>query len=450
MSQRHLFHPNLHQVRDRITVSAASATSQPELNAMTKFSNSLSDRVERPQDQGPQARKSKPIRRLFIWGVAILVFTGVAIWLMPSQPDEGRAATGGMEAGSGRQRVSIVTAVPYAFNASQDVSGLLAARNDIAVGTAISGQRIIEVLVDVGDSVVAGQLLARLENRSLAAQVRQAEAAVSGARATLAGAEAADTEARISFRRAESLSGASVISREQLGQRGAMAATAKAQVESARAELAGTQAQLTQIRLEQERTQIRAPKAGVITQRYARIGAMPDAAEPLFHLLQDGELELLAEVPESLIPSLRRGQSVTITVNGVNRIVGGHVRVVEPTVNPQSRLGIIRITVPFHADLRAGAFARGKIDLGARRFAVSVPEIALRHRREAVAEVVLVDGSSKVASRTVRLGRVQDGMIEITEGLQTNERIVESASAFLRDGDPVDGVEAATDKEGGR
>ncbi|CUX20567.1 RND family efflux transporter, MFP subunit [Agrobacterium deltaense Zutra 3/1] len=348
-----------------------------------------------------------------------------------------------------RPHVSVVTSAPYGFNAGQDVAGLLAARNDISIGTAVTGQRIVEVFVDVGDTVAAGELLARLESKTLAAQVEQTEATVARAHATLAEAEAAEIEASENLRRAEGLSGSSV-SKEQLGQRRAAAAMAQAKIEGARAELAGAQAQLTQHRLELERTEILSPKPGVITQRHARIGAMPDSTEPLFRLLQDGELEFLAEAPERVLPSLQTGQSVAIAVNGVARAIQGTIRVVEPAVNTQSRLGIVRIAVPPAADLRAGAFARGKVDFGERRFLVSVPEAALRLRREGAAQLVVVDGENRVARRAVRVGQAQNGVVEILEGLSAGERVVESASAFLRDGDEIVGVSEVAQKEADR
>lgn len=395
-----------------------------------------------------EKRRRGSTTRLFWWGAAAAAFLGVTVWLMLAG-EETPAAAQNAQAAKVLPHVSVVAAASYDFNASQDVAGLLAARNDISIGTAVTGQRIVEVSVDVGDTVAAGQLLARLESKTLAAQVQQTEANVARSRAALAEAEAAEIEASENLRRAEGLSGSSV-SKEQLGQRRAAAAMATAKIEGARAELAGTQAQLTQNRLELERTEILSPKPGVITQRHARIGAMPDSTEPLFRLLQDGELEFLAEAPERVLPSLQAGQSVTITVNGVSRPIQGTIRVVEPAVNTQSRLGIVRIAVPPFADLRAGAFARGKVDLGERRFRVAVPEAALRLRREGTAQLVVVDHNDRVARRTVRLGQAQNGIIEILEGLEPAERVVESASAFLRDGDQIVGVDEMAQKGEGR
>ncbi|MFK3779292.1 efflux RND transporter periplasmic adaptor subunit [Agrobacterium sp. NPDC089420] len=411
--------------------------------------NSLSPNSSDPAGPAPlETRGRGSAGGLLWWALAAIAFFGAAVWLILPGKDTPAAAQNA-EAGSVLPHVSVVAAAPFAFNASQDVAGLLAARNDISIGTAVTGQRIVEVFVDVGDTVAAGQLLARLENKTLAAQVQQTAAAVARARAALAETEAAEIEASENLRRAEGLSGSSV-SKEQLGQRRAAAATAKAKIEGARAELAGAQAQLTQNRLELERTDILSPKPGIITQRHARIGAMPDSAEPLFRLLQDGELEFLAEAPERVLPSLQAGQSVAITVNGVSRPIQGRIRVVEPAVNTQSRLGIVRIAVPPAADLRAGAFARGKVDLGERRFLVSVPEAALRLRREGAAQLVVVDADARVARRTVRLGQVQNGVVEILDGLEPAERVVESAAAFLRDGDQIVGVEEMAQNGEGR
>ncbi len=411
---------------------------------MTEPSSIAENSTGYTEPTSAEKRRRGSATRLFWWVAVAVAFVGVAVWLMLSG-EETPAAAQNAQAAKVLPHVSVVAAASYDFNASQDVAGLLAARNDISIGTAVTGQRIVEVSVDVGDTVAAGQLLARLESKTLAAQVQQTEANVARSRAALAEAEAAEIEASENLRRAEGLSGSSV-SKEQLGQRRAAAAMAAAKIEGARAELAGTQAQLTQNRLELERTEILSPKPGVITQRHARIGAMPDSTEPLFRLLQDGELEFLAEAPERVLPSLQAGQSVTITVNGVSRPIQGTIRVVEPAVNTQSRLGIVRIAVPPSADLRAGAFARGKVDLGKRRFRVAVPEAALRLRREGTAQLVVVDHNDRVVRRTVRLGLAQNGIIEILEGLEPAERVVESASAFLRDGDQIVGVDEMAQK----
>lgn len=415
--------------------------------------NDLNSSFPNPQPKNPrplpgETTGRRPSRRLFWWALLAIGLAGGAVWMM-LPVEEAPAVSQTMTPVKVRPHVSVVTSAPYGFNAGQDVAGLLAARNDISIGTAVTGQRIVEVFVDVGDTVAAGELLARLESKTLAAQIEQTEAAVARARATLAEAEAAEIEASENLRRAEGLSGSSV-SKEQLGQRRAAAAMAQAKIEGARAELAGAQAQLTQHRIELERTEILSPKPGVITQRHARIGAMPDSTEPLFRLLQDGELEFLAEAPERVLPSLQTGQSVAIAVNGVSRAIQGTIRVVEPAVNTQSRLGIVRIAVPPAADLRAGAFARGKVDLGERRFLVSVPEAALRLRREGAAQLVVVDGENRVARRAVRVGQAQNGVVEILEGLSAGERVVESASAFLRDGDEIVGVSEIAQKEADR
>lgn len=146
---------------------------------------------------------------MFWWALFAIGLAGGAAWLLlPVEETPAEAQT--VAPVKVRPHVSVVTSAPYGFNAGQDVAGLLAARNDISIGTAVTGQRIVEVFVDVGDTVAAGQLLARLESKTLAAQVEQTEATVARAHATLAEAEAAEIEASENLRRAEGLSGSSV------------------------------------------------------------------------------------------------------------------------------------------------------------------------------------------------------------------------------------------------
>ena len=372
--------------------------------------------------------------RPWVWLTGLLVAGGVVLAL-PS--DDRPIVQETKPEATLPMRVTVVAAAPMEFVRSLHLTGLLAAREDVAISTAIAGQRITEVLVDVGDTVVAGALLARLETDMLAAQVTRAEAAVAQGRATLAQAVAADDAAQTDLARLDRLQRTNAVSVKDADAARTAARGTAAAVASAEAELLGLEAELGQSRSELAKADIRAPVTGTISARTAKVGVLADPATPLFQLIRDGEVEVLAEVAERAVGQLAVGQPVSLSVNGVERAVEGQIRLIEPTIDPQSRMATVRISLPPAADLRPGAFARGRVDLGTGAFALGVPETALRQRNGAKAAVMVVDAGGKVAARAVTIGEARDGMVEVLGGLQGGERVVRSAAAFLDEGDAV-------------
>jgi HlyD family secretion protein len=376
--------------------------------------------------------------RPFVWLAGLLVAGGV----VPAPPIEETAPTEITDSRTTTpMRVTVAAADRFDFVRTLDLSGLLAAREDISISTAIVGQRIAEVLVEVGDTVAQGQLLARLESDMLVAQVSRAEAAVAQARAVVAQAVAADNEAQSNLRRTLSLLAANSVSPKQADEARAAALGTAAAVVSAEAALLGADADLVQSRIERAKARILAPFAGTIASRNAKVGTLPDGTAPLFGLIRDSEVDLLAEVPERSLPLLEPGQKVTLTVNGLGHTILGHIRLVEPTIDPQSRLAIVRVALPVAADLRPGAFAWGAVDLGPGTFAVAAPETALRQRNGSSATVMVVDANGKVSTREVTVGAARDGMAEVLQGLRPGERVVRTASTFLNEGDITAPVE---------
>src|SRR5258708_2255095 len=109
----------------------------------------------------------------------------------------------------------------------------------------------------------------------------------------------------------------------------------------------------------------RAPAAGTIAHRAARLGAVVSlAGEPLFRLVRNSEIEFDAEVPETMLPQIVPGQNVEVWLAGVGEAIGGYVRLVDPTVDKMSRLRRVAVALSAHPGLRAGIFARGNITLG--------------------------------------------------------------------------------------
>ena len=329
------------------------------------------------------------------------------------------------------------------------VTGTLVPRDEILVTPEIEGYRVTEVLVEEGARVARGQVLARLSHdlvdRQLAQQaalVEKADAAVPQAQSSIEQAEAAETEARLAFDRAQQLlrtgnataaimEGRTATLRQAEGK----LAFARNGLRIARAELAQARAVLDELKLRLAHTEIRAPEAGIVNRRTARVGLAASAsAEPLFRLIARGEIELEGEVIETKLPRLRENAPAWIELGDGTRIPGT-VRTVYPEVDKATRLGKVRVRLEADPRLRIGTFARGAVEL-ARTRGVTVPQASVLYGGGTRSSVLVVT-NDVVEARAVRTGLSDDDDIEIRSGLSDGERVVARAGSFLRDGDRV-------------
>lgn len=332
-------------------------------------------------------------------------------------------------------------------------SGLVEPVESVLVQPQVEGLAIDALEAEVGDTVEAGEVLARLSDASLALERSQllasrasAEAAVAQAEAQLVEAEATAAEAVRVRDRARQLRRQGAASQAAADEAEAAAATATARVAvarqglaAARAQVAVSQAQIADVDLRLRRTRVEAPVAGQVVARNAQLGAIASAGgEPLFEIVRDGLLELRAEVAEGDVLRLAPGQPVTIRAVGLAEPLRGEVRLVEPLVDPATRLGRARIAIEHPERVRPGLFADAEIRVSERE-APTVPLSAVAEG-EGAPTALVVDAEGRVAAREVRLG-VRDGeRVEILEGLAPGERVVARAGAFVRPGDRVNPV----------
>ncbi len=344
--------------------------------------------------------------------------------------------------------VSVVRAEPAPFVETVLVTGSLVARDEILVGPEIEGLRVVEVLADEGDRVTEGQILARLVSDTVEAQLAQntaslarSEAAIAQARSAIASAEARLEEAANAYERAKPLSKSGFLSDSGMDQRESSRRTTEAAVASARdglkvaeAEKAQIEAQRREIAWRRSRTDIRAPAAGRISRRNARIGGYASGvADPMFRIVAKGEIELDGEVPETRLSSLREGLTATIESAGGAPVIGT-IRLVSPEVDRMTRLGRVRIFIGDQPGLYVGAFAQARIRTAESR-GLAVPASAVLYGADGPVVQVVVDG--RVATRRVKIGLAEGNLIEIRDGLQAGDAVVARSGTFLRDGDAV-------------
>ena len=333
-------------------------------------------------------------------------------------------------------------------------SGLISAVDEVQVAPLIEGQQIEAVLVDVGDHVTEGQVLARLSPSTLELQKSQLEAQVASAKAQVAQAEAARVEAQSTAdeanrvnERTKALRAQGTASQAAADQAAAAATSANAgvlvasqQLESAKANQTLAEAQRANIELQLARAEVKAPVSGEVTARNARIGAIASAAgSPMFTLIRDGALELRADVAERDVLRLQPGQPASLALAGSSQVLTGTVRLVEPVIDPLSRLGRVRIAVPAGSAIRAGMFAEATVTIATHE-ALSVPVTAVGSAEGQTTVMRVKDG---VVDRVqITTGIRDNGWVEVTSGLAEGDIIVTKAGAFVRPGDRINPIPA--------
>ncbi len=305
------------------------------------------------------------------------------------------------------------------------IIGTIAARYDMPMGVEGEGGRVAAIYVEAGDHVKRGQVLARLNVSVLEPQVANLEAGLEQARAE---AELAAAE----YRRAQAVGASGALSAEETQRRKSAALTAAARVKVAAAQLAEAQARLA-------RAAVRAPADGIILTRNVEVGqtATP-GGEALFRLSEGGEVELRGQVAEQDLPQLKIGQSVNVRLTGTTHVYEGHVRLLGAVIDPQTRLGQVRVALTPDLNLRPGAFARAEVTVSNAERAV-LPQTAVLTDDKG-SYVLIVNAGHKVERRTVRVsGMVQNG-VTIAEGVGAKEQVVATAGAFLQEGELVNPV----------
>jgi RND family efflux transporter MFP subunit len=304
-------------------------------------------------------------------------------------------------------------------------NGNLVAWQEAVIGAETGGLRIADVLVNVGDRVRRGQVLARFASETIQAEGAQARASLAEAEANLA--EAANNAAR-----ARTLQQTGAMSASQINQYQTAEKTAEARVAAMRAQVQQQQARLGQ-------TTVNAPDDGIISARGATVGAVASPGTELFRLIRKGRLEWRAEVTSAELGRITAGTRAIVTATSGARMEG-RVRMIGPTVDPQSRVAIVYVDVtplpgPASGSERAGMFARGEFDLGAQP-ALTVPQPAVVVR-EGFSYVFRVNPDNRVSQVKVQIGRIAGDRLQVLSGLAPDARIVASGGGFLNDGDLV-------------
>jgi RND family efflux transporter MFP subunit len=303
------------------------------------------------------------------------------------------------------------------WHESVQASGPVAAWQEIIVSPEVSGLRIAELLVDVGDVVTRGQLLARLADDSVRAELRKQEADVAQAAANL---ERAQSNAQ----RAQSVATSGAMSQQQVEDYRINMSTTQAVLEAARADLDATKLRLSQ-------TRVTAVDDGVVTAKTAVLGSVVTSGAELFRMVRQGRVEWRPELDSRQLAQVQVGQTATVTLPSGDK-VQGTVRAITPALNTATGRAAAYVSLPAESNARTGMFASGSIAVKETP-AVTLPQTVIV-ARDGRSYVYVIGEGDIVSPRSVTVGRRNEDRVEVLSGLEANARVVASGGAFLADG----------------
>jgi multidrug efflux pump subunit AcrA (membrane-fusion protein) len=326
-------------------------------------------------------------------------------------------------------------------------SGTVRARYTANIAAKIAAN-ILEVRVETGDRVQAGQTLIALDRRDLEAHLRASEAAraevesaITETENAIAAARANLELARVTHKRFQDLLAKESVSQQEFDESQARLQSAEAALEIAVAKRRQIEAHRSQAEAEVAAARVAlgyatlaAPFSGLVTERRADPGSLTTPGAPLLTLEREGNLRLEASIDESRLSLVRIGESVAVEIDGLNRTVTGRVAEVVPSVDAATRSFIAKIDLPALPGLWAGMFGRAAFAAG-KNEALLIPQSAVVERGQ-IRSVYVVDGDT-ARLRFVTLGEARDDQREVLSGLTAGGKIIVAPPPLLADGGRV-------------
>ncbi len=414
-----------------------------------------------PEGSGEAASTASP-RRIGQRNLLIGVGLGVAIALIGPRLIGGgpSPATDGPDPTAAPVAAQAVTTAPARSDSVSEtltVTGTVQPADLLTITPQVSGLQIRQILVDVGDSVGAGQPLVIFDDAALQTQIQQAQAQVDVAlaqveqqRASLAQAQASLTEAEANLGRYRSLQDQGAVSAEELDSRTTQTVTAResvrvadAAIASAEATVRSRQADVARLQTQLDYTILRAPTGGIVADRPGSVGDVSSAADAVITLIQGNQLELAVTVPQAQLPQVTLGSPAMVTASTDRRIqIEGAIQTIEPLVDPQTRTAQVIIRLSASEQVRSGMFLSAAIQVG-RRTGVTIPASAVLPQPDGSMQVWVLSPENTALARTVETGvrvandAIGPARVEIMDGLQPGEQVIVAGAGYVQAGDAV-------------
>jgi len=286
---------------------------------------------------------------------------------------------------------------------------------------------IVEIRAHEGDRVETGQVLAVIDDTQPRAAVQQATAALVAAEKEVSAADSQFTLTEATLKRYQQLYEKKSVSPQEFDEIKARYESAGARRDMTRAGQAEANAALTQAQASLNYTRIRAPFAGVITEKKADVGTLAAPGTPVFTLEDTRKYRLEATVDESDIHVVRLGQPASVILDAFgNANIAGKVGQIVPAADPASRGFVVKIELPADARLRSGLFGRAQFARG-ERSALVIPRAAVVERGQLQA-IYVIDAKGIAGLRYITVGTTNGQQCEVLSGLQAGEKVVAAPS----------------------
>lgn len=372
----------------------------------------------------PRAKIKKIIIAIVVLFIVILISRALfSSKSQPSNPSEQKSEN----TSTAKPALTVTTVQPRIMQLPTVLAanGNVAAWQEASIGSESNGLRLTGVNVNVGDHVKKGQILASYAAETIQADVAQAEANLLEKQA-LAAQDFANAD------RAKRLDAEGALSKQEIS---LYITNAKA----AEAKIAAAKATLNAQKLRLKYTTVLAPDDGIISARTATVGAVVNGGTELFRMILQSRLEWRAEVTSAELSRIRIGDTAVITTTTGGSPVSGRVRMIAPTINPQSRAALVYVDLPVmqaaNTPIKAGMYARGEFQLDNSN-ATTLPQAAVV-LRDGFNYIFVVGSDQHVQRIKVDTGRLVGDRLEILTALKQNTNIVSMGAGFLNDGDLV-------------
>lgn len=374
-----------------------------------------------------QGRTRRFCRSCLAYRVIILIL-GVALLGFMVQESQAQQAS--------LVKVEKVHNVPLTQTVS--VIGRMVALRTGNVAARIAGP-VEQMLVNVGDRVEAGQVMAHLNSDTSNAELALAKSEVAEAKADLTSWKAEADIARVELNRQIRLKKSTAFSQAKFEDSQTKLAAAEAKVKRAEAQIAIKQAGLKRKAIDVKYSMIKAPYSGMVVQKFTDVGAYMRSGDPLVKLIGDEQLEIEADIPANRLVGLTPQREIKIQLDDGSAYKAA-VRSILPSENPLTRTRTVRFSPKIKLQGRKKPLAEGQsvtlfVPLGAARDVLSVHKDAILKRGSGDLVFMIIGG--KAVPRPVKLGEAVGARVEVLGGLKAGDVVVIRGNERLRPGAPV-------------
>lgn len=301
-------------------------------------------------------------------------------------------------------------------------SGTVHAKETAMISAQMPGT-IRQVLVQAGDRVRAGQLLIALDDSAMRSALNRAMAAQTAVEKQQMAAKAGATLAAGTLARYQELKNEKSVSPQEFDEVQQRSEAAQLQLQALEAQSSEAKAAVAGVRTQLGYMQLRAPFAGIVTERMADPGTLANPGTPLLQIDRDGPLQLYTSVDESMIGSVRLGMKVPVSIEGMGAAdATATVAQIVPAADPSSRSFLVKLDLPISKQLRAGMYGTANFP-GAVRSVILTPQSAVV-MRGSLPCVYALDSEGVAQLRYVTLGNRHRNEVEILSGVAAGETLV--------------------------